>query len=809
MLVPILWLRDYTDVNIDIEEYCERMVMSGSNIETVEKYGINTEKVFVGRIDKIKPHPNADRLVICDVNIGTENVQIVTGASNVFEGAFVPVAVDGAKIPGPLHGQSKDGDSVVIMKGELRGINSDGMLCGATELGLDDSVVPISHKNGIWILDGEFMPGTPFIDAMELLQDVVDFEITPNRPDCLSIIGMARETAATIGGKLKYPAADCKNEVEDVKEYIDVEVKNPALCKRYIARVVKDVKVAQSPWWMQKRLIMAGVRPINNIVDITNYVMLEYGQPLHAFDIRQIKGNKITVDTAGQDENFVTLDEKKRKLDDSMLMIKDAEKSIGIAGVMGGLNSEIVEDTSIIVIESANFNGDNIRETSKKLKLRTEAAARFEKGIDPNLAEAAADRVCHLIELLDAGTVIKGKIDVYPDIYKPREIAARVSRINKVLGIELSANEIKDLLESLEMSVGIKGDILEIISPTVRQDLVEEVDFIEEVARMYGYDKIPNKLAKGNSESGMTYTRKLRDICRESMLSMGLNEVQTYSFVSPHDLEKTGLNDDINYNAVVKLINPLGEDTSVMRTTLMPMLLSVIARNVSRKVADVKAFEIGNTFIPETGDRLPVETEKIAIGLYGEGMDFFYLKGLISALLEKLGTSEAKYLAGKLGVFHPGRNAELFFDIEGRSEQIGVIGEVHPKVAEKYGIVGRVYMAELELTRIIKYADLVKVYEPLPRYPSITRDIALIVKDDCPVGELAATIREAGGELLESAKMFDIYRGTQLKDSEKSVAYALEYRAKNRTLTESEVEEVHEHVLEMLKKNHNAIPRES
>lgn len=808
MLVPILWLRDYTDVNIDIEEYCERMVMSGSNIETVEKFGVNTEKVFVGRIDKIKQHPNADRLVICDVNIGTENVQIVTGASNVFEGAFVPVAVDGSKIPGPLHGQSKDGDSVVIMKGELRGINSDGMLCGATELGLDDSVVPISHKNGIWILDGELIPGTPFVEAMELLQDAVDFEITPNRPDCLSIIGMARETAATVGGKLKYPPVDCKNEVEDVKEYIDVEVKNTALCKRYIARVVKDVKVEQSPWWLQKRLIMAGVRPINNIVDVTNYVMLEYGQPLHAFDIRQIAGDKIIVDTAAQDESFVTLDDKKRKLDDDMLMIKDAEKSIGIAGVMGGLNSEIVEDTNTIVIESANFSGDNIRETAKKLKLRTEAAARFEKGIDPNLAEAAADRVCHLIELLGAGTVIKGKIDVYPDIYKPREIDVRVSRVNKVLGIELSAEEMKELLENLEIGVEIKGDVLKIIPPTVRQDLIEEVDFIEEVARMYGYDKIPNRLAKGNAESGMTYTRKLRDICREALLSMGLNEVQTYSFVSPHDLDKTGL-DDSNYSSFVKLINPLGEDTSVMRTTLMPMLLSVIARNLSRKVTDIKAFEIGNTFIPKAGDELPTETEKIAIGLYGEGMDFFYLKGIITALLEKLGVPEAKYLAGKLGVFHPGRNAHIFFDIDGRSERIGIIGEVHPKVAEKYGITGRVYMAELELTSMIKYADLVKAYEPLPRYPSITRDIALIVKEDCPVGELASTIREAGGELLESVKMFDIYRGTQLKDSEKSVAYALEYRAKNRTLTESEVEEVHEHVLEMLKKNHNAVPRES
>ncbi len=808
MLVPILWLKDYTDIDINIDEYCDRMIMSGSNIETVEHYGINTENVFVGRIESIRNHPNADRLVICDVNIGERNVQIVTGASNVFEGASVPVATDGAIIPGPLHGQAKDGSSVVILKGELRGVSSDGMLCAATELGFDDSVVPIAHKNGIWILDEDLTPGTDLIEAMDLKQDAVDFEITPNRPDCLSIIGMARESAAVLGGELKYPDTNCCNEVGDVSEYVDVEIKKPELCRRYIARVVKDVKIASSPWWMQKRLIMSGVRPINNIVDITNYVMLEYGQPLHAFDIRQVAGNKIIVDTADCGEEFVTLDEKKRTLDDGMLMIKDVEKSIGIAGVMGGLNSEIVEDTDTIIIESANFLCDNIRETAKKLKLRTEAAARFEKGIDPNLAKDAADRVCNLVEKLGAGTVVKGSIDVYPNPQAEKNVPIRVSRINKILGIDLAAEDMKNLLESLEIKVEVAGDILNAIPPTIRQDLIEEIDFVEEIARMYGYDKIPVQLAQGNSKSGKKFNRKIRDICREAMLALGLNEIQTYSFISPHDLSKLNLSEDVNYSDTVKLLNPLGEDTSVMRTTLMPMMLATIGRNAARKVTNIKAFEIGNSFFLDKDGGMPSEREKLTIGLYGGDADFFYLKGLVETLSEKLGLPDITYLATQIDSFHPGRSAGLIINDGEELRRIGVMGEVHPKVAEEYGISGRIYLCELELTDIMKNVNLIKAYQPLPRYPSMTRDIAIVVREDVAVGDLQATICEAGGELLESVKMFDIYRGSQLESNEKSVAYALEYRAKNRTLTEGEVEEIHKNVLALLYKRFNALPRE-
>ena len=540
MLVPIEWLNDYIDIDVSDEEFCDRMIMSGSNLETCEHFCEEMERVVVGKIEKIEKHPDADKLVVCQINTGEEEpIQIVTGAPNVFEGALVPVALHKSRIPGPLHGQPKQEGGVKITKGKLRGVESFGMLCSAGELGFDDKVVPVAHKDGIWILEGEYPLGQDFAEALQLKQAVVDFEITPNRPDCLAMVGMAREASATFKKPFSYPDTAIQKEdgEGESKDYVSVEIRNPESCKRYVARVITDVKVEQSPWWLQKRLMYAGMRPINNIVDITNFVMLEYGQPLHAFDINQVKGGKIIVENAKDGEVFTTLDGTERTLTDDMLLIKDAERGIAIAGVMGGLNSEIEEDTKTIIVESANFAGSSVRTTSKKLGLRTEASARFEKGIDPNLCEAAADRVCRLIELTGAGKVCKGSVDNYPVPEEAKTIDIRVDRINRVLGIELERQEMVDILESLEIKVAGSGNIMTVTPPTIRQDLLEEEDYIEEVARIYGYDKMPVTLPKGNTEAGIPEDRALRDLTRDSLCGMGLNEIQTYSFVSPKGVD--------------------------------------------------------------------------------------------------------------------------------------------------------------------------------------------------------------------------------------------------------------------------------
>ena len=533
MIVSLEWLKDYTDIKADPQEFCDRMIMSGSNLETMENVGSDMEKVVVGKIVKIEKHPDADKLVVCRLDVGQdESVQIVTGATNVFEGAYVPVALSGSRIPGPLHGQPKKEGGVKIEAGKLRGVKSDGMLCSFGELGFTDKVVPVNQRDGIWILNGEYPLRADFAEALELKDSVIDFEITPNRPDCLSMVGMAREAAATFGEKVKHPENECKAEEGQASDYVSVEIKSD-LCKRYVARIVKDVKVCDSPWWLQRRLIHAGMRPINNIVDVTNFVMLEYGQPIHAFDINSVEGRKIVVDTAEDGEKFTTLDGTERTLDDKMLMIHDAEKSIAVAGVMGGLNSEIENDTQTIIVESANFLGNSVRTTAKRLGLRTEASARYEKGIDPNLCQDAADRVCYLIELIGAGTVVGGRVDVYPTPEEPRTVKGRVSRINKVLGIEISREQMVSYFESLEMNVSGEGDDLYVTPPTVRQDIEMEEDLIEEVARLYGYDKLPVTIPKGNNEASQSYERDVKDLARDTMCALGANEIQTYSFVSP------------------------------------------------------------------------------------------------------------------------------------------------------------------------------------------------------------------------------------------------------------------------------------
>lgn len=823
MLVPIEWLKDYIDLDVTTEEFCDRMIMSGSNLETCEHFCEEMENVVVGKIEKIEKHPDADKLVVCMLNVGKEEpVQIVTGAQNVFEGALVPVALHKSRIPGPLHGQPKQEGGVKITKGKLRGVESFGMLCSAEELGFEDKVVPVAHKDGIWILEGDYEPGQDFAEALGLKQAVVDFEITPNRPDCLAMVGMAREASATFKKPFTYPDTDIKDEngKGETKDYVSVDIKNPESCKRYVARIVTDVKVEQSPWWLQKRLMYAGMRPINNIVDITNFVMLEYGQPIHAFDINQVKGGRIIVENAAEGEKFVTLDNNERTLTKDMLLIKDEERGIAIAGVMGGLNSEIEEDTTTIIVESANFSGDSVRATSKKLGLRTEASSRFEKGIDPNLCEAAADRVCRLIELIGAGKVCRGSVDNYPNPETAKTIDIRVDRINHVLGIDITREDMVSMLESLEIKVEGSGNVMTVTPPTVRQDLLEEEDYIEEVARLYGYDKLPVTLPKGNCEAGISDERALRDLTRNSLCGMGLNEIQTYSFVSPKGVDNVRIDEDSWERAFVKLINPLGEENSVMRTILTPNMMEVLARNYSRNIDKVKAFEIGNTFMANmlNEEELPDEQYSLCIGMYGKNEDFFSLKGIVEELLKVLGIKGAVFEAeSEYGVYHPGRCARIAVpsgrqgaeDADILYDELGIMGEIHPDVAENYGMDGvRIYCCELMFDAIMRHADTEIVYTPLPKYPSTSRDIALLVDEDMAVGKIEEVIRKHGKKILENVKLFDVYRGKQVEEGKKSVAFTLTYRDKDKTLTDDEVAAVHNDVLNALKDKLNAVLRE-
>lgn len=811
MIVSLEWLKDYTEVNVSPEVFCERMIMSGSNLETMEKVGEDMVKVVVGKIVKIDKHPDADKLVVCQLDVGQEDLlQIVTGAPNVFEGAYVPVALHGSRVPGPLHGQPKHEGGTKITKGKLRGVVSNGMLCSFGELGFDDKVVPVNQRDGIWILSGEYPVGADFAEALELKDTIIDFEITPNRPDCLSMIGMAREAAATFGTKLNYPDTKCIREEESASDYVDVQVKSP-LCKRYVARIVKDVKVEDSPWWLQRRLIHAGMRPINNIVDVTNFVMLEYGQPIHAFDIESLAGHKIIVDTAKDGEKFVTLDETERTLDKDMLMINDGEKPVAVAGVMGGLNSEIKEDTGTIVIECANFDANSVRTTSKKLGLRTEASGRFEKGIDPNLCSDAADRVCRLIELIGGGKVVGGRLDIYPQPEAPKTVHARVSRINHVLGIDISREQMVGYLESLEMKVEGAGDDMYVTAPTVRQDIEIEEDIVEEVARLYGYDNLPVTIPKGNNEASQSYERDIKDLARDTMCAMGANEIQTYSFVSPKSVDNVRIDEDSWERAFVKILNPLGEDTSVMRTILTPQMLEVMGRNYSRNLEAMRAFEIGNTFMANMMDpkALPYESDNMSIGAYGPLESFFTLKGMVEELLNKLGIRNVKYIPEtEYGVYHPGRCARIvathIAELESgpadEEVELGIMGEVHPDVAEKYGIGVRCYAAELMFENVTELADTEKVYSPLPKYPAMTRDIALLADEDMTVDQIEDVIWEAGTEILKGIKLFDIYRGKQVREGKKSMAFSLTYRAVDRTLTDEEVQTVHGKVLDALEK---------
>ena len=791
MLVPLKWLRDYVDIDIDTQEFADMMTMTGSKVEKVDFFGKETNGVEVCKILEIEQHPDADRLKVTKVEVANgEILQIVTNATNIKVGDYVPVARIGAVLPGDFK----------IKKGKLRGVLSEGMFCGAEELTIPSAFVEDHKKDGIYILDHQdsFELGMDVRDVLGINDALIEFEITSNRPDCRSIIGIAREAAITLGKELKYPEIKVQACDEEMSFEIDIQTD---LCKRYCGRVVKDVKVGPSPYWMQRKLIEAGMRPISNIVDITNYVMLELGQPLHAFDLDDIKYNKMTVKMAEEGEKFTTLDGVERTLTSDMLVIGNQDKTLDLAGIMGGENSEIKDTTTSIFIEGASFAKENIRATSKKLGLRTEASSRFEKGIDINLAEEAVNRACQLIEELGCGTVLNGMLDYYPQKEEVQKVTVNPVRINKLLGVNVPMDQFINILESLEFKCNlVSSEVLELEVPTFRLDITEDADILEEIARIYGYDNIPSASLEGNATAGVkTEKQKFIDNVKSNSIACGLNEILTYSFVSPRGVDKINLPADDEKRNFVKIMNPLGEETSVMRTTLIPNMLDVISTNISHKVEEVSAFECGNTFIPQEG--LPIETKKYCVGMYGKEVDFFVLKGVIESVLNNVGLKGYEIEPETTNLtFHPGRCAKIVYN----NIYIGTFGELHPDVIENYNLGQRVYVAEINIDTVFENLNLTKSYNPLPKYPSTSRDIALIVKDEVFVKQIEDIIKANGEDLVESYKLFDVYKGAQIEEGHKSIAYSITYRSKDKTLTDEDVAKVHEKILSELSEKLNA-----
>ncbi|MCB2312539.1 phenylalanine--tRNA ligase subunit beta [Clostridium tagluense] len=783
MKVPVKWLKDYVDINISAKELSDKLTMSGSKVEEIIISGAEIENVVTGKIIEIVKHPDADALVICQVNIGLDlPTQIVTAATNMKEQDIVPVALHGSS----LHGGLK------IKKGKLRGIVSNGMFCSEEELGIagDEPV------HGLMILPGDTPIGKDIKEVLKLQSVLIDFEITSNRPDCLSILGIARETAATLGIEYRKPALDYKaTAAENVEDIYKVNIKDE-LCRRYMLKGIKNVKIEPSPQWMQERLLEAEIRPINNIVDITNFVMVELGQPMHAFDARQITTNNIVIERANSNEKFITLDEVERELDESILNIKDGDRTIGLAGIMGGLNSEIKGDSTSIIFESANFDGVNIRLASKKLSLRTDASSKFEKDLDPNMVQMAMDRACNLIQELGAGEIMEGCIDVYPKILKPHTLEVDATWINSFLGTDISRRDMKTYLDRLELATEVKGDYLIIKVPTNRADINIREDIAEEIARIYGYDNIPSTLPNcATSKSGKSEKQKLEDKVVLSLTSSALNQSISYSFVSPKIFNKILVPEDSKLRNVVTIKNPLGEDYSIMRTTTIASMMECLGRNYSRNNEEARLFEIGKVYIPnEDSDKLPEERNILTIGMYGN-VDYLDLKGVVENVIDSLGLKNISFKReSENPTYHPGKTSNLYI----KRELVGVVGEIHPSVSDNYEVEQRCYIAELNLDILYKYADLNKKYNALPKFPAVTRDIALIVDEEVLVQDIEDIIVKQGGNILESTKLFDVYKGKQIAEGKKSIAYAIVYRRVDKTLTDEEVNKVHEKILRTL-----------
>ena len=785
MNTSLSWIKAYVpDLDVTAQEYTDAMTLSGSKVESYEQLDADLDKIVIGQIEKIEKHPDADKLVICQVNVGTgENIQIVTGAPNVKEGQKVPVVLDGGRVAGGHDGKKTPG-GVKIKKGKLRGVPSNGMLCSIEELGSTREMYPEAPENGIYIFDDDAVVGESAIHALGLDDTVVEYEITSNRVDCFGILGIAREAAATFDKKFCPPVVTETGNNENAADYIKVNVHDTDLCPRYCARVVKNIKIAPSPKWMQRRLASQGIRPINNIVDITNYVMEEYGQPMHAYDLDTIAGKEINVRCAAKGEKFVTLDGQERTMDDSVLMICDGEKAIGIAGIMGGENSMITDDVKTMLFEAACFDGTNIRLSSKKIGLRTDASGKFEKGLDPNNAIDAINRACQLIEELGAGEVVGGVVDVYGKVKEGRRIPFDADKVNKLLGTNIEKETMIGYFKKIDLDYDYEKD--EVVVPSWRQDLERLADMAEEVARFYGYANIPTTLPSGEATAGKkSFKMRIEDVAREVAEFCGFSQGMTYSFESPKVFDKLLLPEDSELRKTVVISNPLGEDFSIMRTTSLNGMLTSLSTNYNRRNKDVRLYELGNIYLPKQVPvtELPEERMQFTLGMYGEG-DFFTMKGVVEEFLDRAGLHGKETYdpnAGKT-FLHPGRQANIVYD----GKVIGYLGEVHPTVAENYAIKDRVYVAVIDMPYIVEMASFDRKYEGIANFPAVTRDISMVMKKEIMVGDIEKVFDEKGGKYLESYKLFDIYEGAQIRAGFKSVAYSLTFRAKDKTLEEND-----------------------
>ena len=803
MNTPISWIKAYVpDLDVPVQEFVDKITLSGSHVENYKEYDKNLEKIVVGKVLSVERHPDADKLVVCKVDVGEEEpIQIVTGAPNVFEGALVPTVLDGGRVAGGHDGGELPKDGIKIKKGKLRGIESFGMMCAIEELGSSREMYPEAPEDGIYIFgeDSGVKPGDDAIEALGLHDANVEYEITSNRVDCFSILGMAREAAATFDLPFHPPVVTVKEESsEKTSDYIDVEIKDADLCKRYIGRVVKNVKIGPSPKWMQQRLRAQGIRSINNIVDITNYIMEEYGQPMHAFDLDTIAGNKIIVRRAKDGEKFTTLDGQERELDNDVLMICDAEKEVAIAGIMGGENSMVTENMTTLLFEAATFDGTNIRLSSKRVGLRTEASSTFEKGLDPNLAEIAINRACQLIEEMGCGEVLQGMVDVYPNPVEPWTLPFEPEKMNALLGTDIPEADMLHSFDKLGLTYNEADRTLTI--PTYRQDLHCMADLAEEAARLYGYDNIPTTLPSTNGGiGGLTFDQEITAMARDIAEANGFSGGMTYSFESPKVFDKLLIPEDSEYRKAVKISNPLGEDFSIMRTVSLNGMLTSLATNYNRRNKNVRLYELGNIYVPKALPltELPTERMVMTLGMYGEG-DFFTLKGVVEELADKLGFLEAIDFepVSSYPFLHPGRQAEI---VKG-DIKLGYIGQVHPEAVYNYDMKGDTYVAVLYMDVITMLADFDIKYSGIAKFPGSSRDLALVCDKTEFVGRIEKIIKKNGGKILEHVSLFDVYEGDQVPEGKKSVAFSLLFRALDRTLSDEEVNSAVNKILKELGK---------
>lgn len=788
MNTALSWIKAYVPgLTCTDQEYCDRMTLTGTKVEGFERMDKNLEKIVVGQIEKIEKHPDADKLIVCQVNIGSEVIQIVTGASNVKVGDKVPVVLDGGKVAGGHDGGPLPEDGIAIKAGKLRGVPSNGMMCSIEELGSSKDMYPDAPDNGIYIFPDSVKVGDDAIEVLGLHDTVFEYEITSNRVDCYSILGIAREAAATFDKPFVPPVVEVKEAGDDVNNYIKVSIEDTDLCTRYCARVCRNIKIGPSPEWMQRRLAASGIRPINNLVDITNYVMEEYGQPMHAYDLSTIAGGQIIVRRAKDGDEFVTLDGQTRKLDNNVLMICDAEKEIGVAGIMGGENSMITDEVKTVLFEAATFNGPNIRKSAKRLGLRTEASGIFEKGLDPANAKAAIDRACQLIVELGCGEVVSGTVEEGLPIKPLRVLPFEPAKYNALLGTSVTEEQMLAIFKKLEVEVRDGKDGKELVIPSFRQDLVGRADMAEEVARFFGYDKIPTTLPKGETTTGkLSFKLRIEQKARDIAEYCGFSQGMTYSFESPKVFNKLLLDADDKARAAITIANPLGEDFSIMRTLSLNGMLTSLSTNYNRRNKNVRLYELGNIYLAKSLPltEQPEERMQFTLGMYGDG-DFYSLKGVVEEFFDCIGMKKRIVYDPKAGknFLHPGRQAKIVYE----GEELGYIGEVHPAVCDNYAIGTRAYVAVIDIMNVLDFATFDRKYEGIAKYPAVTRDISLEVPKSVLAGDIEGVIAQRGGKILESYQLFDLYEGDQIKDGYKSMAYSVTFRAKDRTLEESDV----------------------